>query len=430
MIAAWACKTLTESPGPSSFTQALNTKLKLLSQLPHFTVGQLYNAIFTEVQNQRVEPSELRPKKLPVHLVLTRFHDSPRSICLSKFSKPSQQQDAQQTTETTNPVPQLQVASTAVLDSPSPDLAKTSRSANLASPNQSTTSSTTSLFDLPEYPRLLLSIRIVEDVKASELSTEIFLDWLKKIPIKVNLVRVEAGFASGSTLVMFSILPAMLGYLPENPAMTLLGTIKSKNIMAMLPQFPTPPSSIFTSKQQQQLKTDETDTRGKMKSPPTRTNSPTKKEEPPPPRGGCRYIMFREDIRPMQCACQGYSEDTTTSTPNIKALCHCGHKPCYHLATRSHTVYREELEALTKKVYRMEQDVKRMRLRSGGGGAGAGMMNRGFGFGEQREREMAMVMASPGYRRQTSERPLVVQDRGSYLVPGQPGPELWNFRGA
>jgi hypothetical protein len=258
------------------------------------------------------------------------------------------------------------------------------------------------------------------------------LDWLKKIPIKVSLIRVEAGFASDSTLVMFSILPAILGYLPENPAITLLGTIKSKNIMAILRQPPTPPTSILTSKQQQQqLKTDETDTTGKMKSPSTRTNSPTKKEEPPPPRGGCRYIMFREDIRPMQCACQGYSEDTTTSTPNIKALCHCGHKPCYHLATRSQTVYREELEALTKKVYMIEQDVKRMRLRSGSGGGGAGMMNRGFGFGfgEQREREMAMVMAPPGYRRQTSERPLVVQDRGSYLVPGQPGPELWNFRG-
>jgi len=75
----------------------------------------------------------------------------------------------------------------------------------------------------------------------------------------------------------------------------------------------------------------------------------------------------------------------------------------------------------------MEQDVTRMRLRSAGGGAG--MMNRGFGFGDQREREMAMVMAPPGYRRQTSERPMVMQDRGGYLVQGQPVPELWNFRG-
>jgi hypothetical protein len=40
-----------------------------------------------------------------------------------------------------------------------------------------------------------------------------------------------------------------------------------------------------------------------------------------------------------------------------------------------------------------------------------------------------MVMAPPGYRRQTSERPMVMQDRGGYLVQGQPVPELWNFRG-
>jgi hypothetical protein len=82
MIAAWACKTMVDGLGPSSFTQALNTKLRQLSQLPYFTVGQLYNAIFTEVQARRVEPSALRPKKLPVHRVLTRSQDSPRSICL------------------------------------------------------------------------------------------------------------------------------------------------------------------------------------------------------------------------------------------------------------------------------------------------------------------------------------------------------------
>jgi hypothetical protein len=257
----------------------------------------------------------------------------------------------------------------------------------------------------------LFSIRISEDVKANELSSEIFLDWLKRLPIKANLVRVEAGFASDSTLVMFSILPAILGYLPDNPAMTLLGTIKSKNIMAILPQPPGPGSEISTKKQLA-----ETESKTMTKSPPTTATSPNKKVESLPPKGGCRYIMFREDIRPMQCACQGYSEDTTI--PNAKALCECGHKPCYHLATRSQTVYREELEALTKKVYKMEQDVKRMRLRSGG------MLNRPFGP-EDKE------MAPPSFRgrRNPNERPLVTQDRGTYLVSGQPGPELWNFRG-
>ena len=295
MIAAWACETLSDSPDPSSFTQTLNMKLRQLSQLPYLTVGQLYNAIFTEVQARRVEPSTLRPKKLPVHRVLTRSQDSPRSICLSKQIKPSQQQDILHTTENSAPISQLQPLDLPVFNSPSSEEANTPNSVSLLSQNASAKSSTTSLDELPEYPRLLFCIRISEDVKASDFSPEIFLDWLKKVPIKANLVRVEAGFASNSTLVMFSILPAILGYLPENPAMTLLGTIKSKNIIAAVPS----KEKEIRTKKQPAAEKEEIDVKAKMKSPTASATSSGKKEEPSPPKGGCRYIMFREDIRPM-----------------------------------------------------------------------------------------------------------------------------------
>jgi len=409
MIAAWTCKNLTEDLGSSSFTQALITKLRQLSQLPYFTVGQLYNAVFTEVQALRVEPASFRPKKLPVHRVLTRSQDSPRSICLSKSSKPSDQKDAVHKPEASTSISQPQHVNTPVFHSPSPEEPNTPNSTSQVA---SASSSTTSLGEISDYPRLLFSIRVSEDVKASDFSPEIFLDWLKKVPIKTNLVRVEAGFASDSTLVMFSILPAILGYLPENPAMTLLGTIKSKNIMtAVLSK-----EGEMQKVKQAAAEKEEIDRKVKIKSPPISAGSPSKKEEPLPPKGGCRYIMFREDIRPMTCACQGYSQDMVT--PTVHALCDCGHKPCYHLATRSQTVYREELEGLTKKVYIMEQDVKRMRLRNGG------MLNLPF-VPENRD------MAPPSFpgRQNPNERPFVMQDRGSYLVPGQPGPELWNFRG-
>ncbi|KAE9366835.1 hypothetical protein N431DRAFT_471868 [Stipitochalara longipes BDJ] len=406
LIAGWTCKNLTNGLGPSSFTQALNAKFRQLSQLPYFTVGQLYNAVFTEVQALKVDPVTLRPKKLPVHRVLTRSQDSPRSICLSKFSTPSQHQNAMPSTEISSPDTKVQPINMPVFHSPSPEEANTPNSISHAA---SASSYTTSLGELPEYPRLLFSIRVSEDVKVGDFSPEVFLDWLKSVPIKANLVRVEAGFASDSTLVIFSILPAILGYLPENSALTLLGTIKSKNIMAMVPQTE---KQVQLSKQQ----ADETDGKAKQKSMPTPAAPLTKKEDPLPPEGGCRYIMFREDIRPMTCACQGYSQDVVT--PNAHALCGCGHKPCYHLATRSQTVYREEVEALTKKVYLMEQDVKRMRLRS------AGMLNQSF---TPNSREMA----PPGFhgRQNLTERPFVMQDRGSYLVPGQSEPGLWNFRG-
>ena len=305
-------------------------------------------------------------------------------------------------------IPQVQHVHTPVFHSPSPEEPHTP---NLTSQGTSATSSITSLGEISDYPRLLFSIRVSEDVKASDFSPEIFLDWLKKIPTKASLVRVEAGFASDSTLVMFSILPAILGYLPESPAMTLLGTVRSKNIMTTVLSKEGEIQKIRAAAENK-----ETDRNVKAKSPLTPASSPKEKEEPFPPKGGCRYIMFREDIRPMTCACQGYSQDLIT--PNAQALCDCGHKPCYHLATRSQTVYREELEGLTKKVFIMEQDVKRMRLRNGG------MLNMPF-MPENRD------MAPPSFHGKTpSGRPFVMEDRGSYLVPGQPGPELWNFRGS
>lgn len=44
-------------------------------------------------------------------------------------------------------------------------------------------------------------------------------------------MRIEAGFASDSTLLMISVPVSMMAYLPPNPAITLLGTTRSANLM-------------------------------------------------------------------------------------------------------------------------------------------------------------------------------------------------------
>jgi hypothetical protein len=82
---------------------------------------------------------------------------------------------------------------------------------------------------LPEYPRLLFSIRISEDIKPGDLSTELLTDWLSTLPVEAKSVRVEAGFASDSTLLIVSMPIALLGYLPYDPAITLIGTARSNN---------------------------------------------------------------------------------------------------------------------------------------------------------------------------------------------------------
>jgi hypothetical protein len=44
---------------------------------------------------------------------------------------------------------------------------------------------------LPEYPRLLFSIHLSEDVEPNEVSPHLFADWLPYLPSASSLVRVE-----------------------------------------------------------------------------------------------------------------------------------------------------------------------------------------------------------------------------------------------
>jgi len=84
---------------------------------------------------------------------------------------------------------------------------------------------------MPDYPRLLFSVRLSEDVNPRDLSAELFTDWLRSIPVSAELVRIEAGFASDSTVLLLSLPVSIIGYLRSDPAITLLGTIRSKNLL-------------------------------------------------------------------------------------------------------------------------------------------------------------------------------------------------------
>lgn len=230
LIAACAYNAVANGVGPFSFTHALNAKLRLLIQRPYFTIGYLYNALFTEVQGWRLEDS--RHKKAPVHLVLSQNHDMPRSIRLSAPSKKKAEQSLKSALSSTSLHPDQTEVSTAQSISSLDE--SNGSNVGLSSPDTSLSSSMTSLSSMgsmPEYPRLLFSIRVDENVKPNDLSVEFFTDWLRGIPVSASLVRVEAGFASDSTLLMVSMPAAMLGYLPSDPAITLLGNIKSTNIM-------------------------------------------------------------------------------------------------------------------------------------------------------------------------------------------------------
>jgi hypothetical protein len=66
-----------------------------------------------------------------------------------------------------------------------------------------------------------------------------FTDWLRDVPVSSSLVRVEAGFASDSTLLMVSMPAAMIAYIPSDPAIIMIGVIRSQNLL-------TPPKQVGT----------------------------------------------------------------------------------------------------------------------------------------------------------------------------------------
>jgi hypothetical protein len=222
LIAACAFNNTANGVGPFSFTHALVAQLRKLVHMPSFNVGYLYNLLFTEIQSLRIEDAQR--KKAPVHLVLTQDHRLPRSITISA--------NMSRILSSLGPLG----GSGSLGMSPTPQPGSSSESPNLSEGSISLSSGSgaspaTSMSELPEYPRLLFSIRLSEDIKPTQLSTELFADWLGTIPIDTKSVRIEAGFASDSTLLMVSLPIAMLGYLPDDPAITMLGVIRSANLL-------------------------------------------------------------------------------------------------------------------------------------------------------------------------------------------------------
>jgi hypothetical protein len=218
--------------GRYSFTHALNAKLKQLSQLPCYNIGHLYNAIFSEVQSWKIE--DVRYLKAPVHLVLSQNHDLPRSIRLSKATPPKTRplESESETMHAKNmePVQQdshISLSSSTNVASIMENAASSERSRSPSPPFPNTW-----LSQLSGYPRLLFSIRLSENVKACDLSSDLFADWLRSVPVSARLVTVEAGFASNSTITLVSVPAALLAYLVPDPAILLLGTIHSGNLMS------------------------------------------------------------------------------------------------------------------------------------------------------------------------------------------------------
>lgn len=81
-------------------------------------------------------------------------------------------------------------------------------------------------------PRIAITVRLKETLAKSELSVDLFADWIRMMPVLADQVIIEAGFASCSTLLIVSLPVALWCYLPNNPAISVIGIVKSTNLLS------------------------------------------------------------------------------------------------------------------------------------------------------------------------------------------------------
>lgn len=202
-----------------------------MAHRPFFTVGYLYNLLFTKIQSLEID--DVSRKKAPIHLVLTQDNILPRSIRISaRCLHPHSNGPPNSLTSEGIPLSSNERNyDPGFIDQDTHSSQSSQISSGIFSPDSDGESSSSSITQLPEYPRILLSIRVSESIKPNELSPELFADWLGTIPLITKSVRIEAGFASDSTLLMVSVPIALLGYLPKDPAITMLGVARSTNML-------------------------------------------------------------------------------------------------------------------------------------------------------------------------------------------------------
>ncbi|KAG4438265.1 hypothetical protein IFR05_006247 [Cadophora sp. M221] len=247
LIAACGFNTSANPVGPDSFTRALITELGLLRRTSSFTVGTLYNRILCRAQNWM--PTGREVQKPPLHVVLTQDSQLPRGIQLCpRTQKKTPKQSPRKPRAPAPPSPARRIPPSRVTKRRQPaysdraPIRRSERFSTSTSSLDSTDSGPSSLqsvesslssvsSDEEMYPRIAITIRLQETLASSDFSVDIFSEWIRMMPVLAESVKVEAGFASFSTLLIVSLPVAMWCYLPNNPAISIAGIIRSSNLL-------------------------------------------------------------------------------------------------------------------------------------------------------------------------------------------------------
>ncbi len=221
-----ACGFETWAPGVSdhSFTRSLINELQYWRNDPSNSVAMLHMRVLATMKHWKPRSSTTsneERRKTPIHSLLTNQGCS-RSIQL---------------------IP-LRLKPLIVAELPAP-LAKRpsteSSGSHTGSPDlddgmdlDSSQSTTSSLWSDPDFrtPKVLISLALDED---QWLYPGVWADWLRQIPARIKSASVEGVYRSYSTLLLLSIPVATWDMLPENPAVSFIGFVRSENLLQTPP---------------------------------------------------------------------------------------------------------------------------------------------------------------------------------------------------
>ncbi|TVY17726.1 Cholesterol oxidase [Lachnellula arida] len=231
LIAACAYNSSTHGVPSYSFTKELEIELRELSTLSSFSVGNLYDNLFSRVRSRMSE--EGLEHQSPVYLPLTQENPkSPRSIRLSVHNDG-------------NLPNQLASGGSYDVQSPLSDIFGITNG-DPTGPAFKPSSATA----VGPTPRMAFAIRLTEDFRVGDLSSNLFYEWLRNIPASVDQVKIEAAFHSYSSLLIVSVPICLSIYIPKDPAVMSLGPITSFNQVlsrVLIPKdLPTPNPDIWT----------------------------------------------------------------------------------------------------------------------------------------------------------------------------------------
>ena len=227
-----ACGFETTAPGvcEHSFTRGLIEELRYFSKRSPLSAAMLHMKVLSRMKYWKPKNVETRSGELafherrrtPVHTILTN-DGKPRSIVLSPI----------ESSALLSPEISAPLAHSPFSDSSSQDVEMEDSSNDSAMTSILSSVSSSGNYFEQSCPTVLIAVALEEDQR---LQLDTWGEWLRDLPAMAKHARVEGIYESFSTLILISLPVYIWDLIPNNPAVSFVGFIKSQDFLKNRPK--------------------------------------------------------------------------------------------------------------------------------------------------------------------------------------------------